>query len=229
MRVTTRRCLGRRLQSLGRVGLIFSLLTCTIAGDAPAMDAQNVPPIKVMLERGRVLVLKLDTTVSSESAHKGDHLELQLVRPLMSGGTMVLPAGWMVPAHITMVRRAGKSDCTDGEVVWKIDPVMAADGTKVSLVGFRAMPYGINGKLADMVRLESTGEKVRRGVERVVLQPVFAAAVIVFLPMAIVLGSDEVEPCRKRPGDDRHFPAGTILYAAVAKSVRITLNPPTTQ
>jgi hypothetical protein len=132
----------------------------------------------------------------------------------------------MVPAHITEVRRAGKRDCKDGKIVWKIDTGTAPDGTRVNLVGLRWEPYGLNGNPADMVHLKTTGEKVGRDFEYVVLGPVFAVSLILFLPLGIAMGLGEGEPCGKRPGAESYL--GPILYAAVAKSVRITPNPPTT-
>jgi hypothetical protein len=229
MGAATQRSLGGKLRLVGRLGLIFSLVTCTIAGDAPATNAQNAPIAptqKVMLERGRVLVLELDTTASSESANEGEHLQLRLVRPVMSGDTVVLPAGWIVTAQITTVRRAGKRNCKDGKISWKIDTGIAADGTKVSLVGLPWVPRSAYGDPPDTVHVKTTGEKVGRGFEWVVYGPIFAASVIVLLPAAIAVASGEAEPCGKQPGTASHV--GPILYAAVAKSVRITVNPPAT-
>ena len=171
METTTRRSLGRNLRLVGRLGLILSLVTCTIAGDAPAMSAQNAPPEKVTLESGRVLVLEVKTGVSSESVNKGDHLQLRLVRPVMSGSTIALPPGLMVPAHITEVRRAGKQDCKDGKISWKIDSATAVDGTKVSLVGLPWVQRSAHGDPVDTVHLKSRGDKVGRGFEYAVGGP----------------------------------------------------------
>ncbi len=190
------------------------------------MSAQNAPPEKVTLESGRVLVLEVKTGVSSESVNKGDHLQLRLVRPVMSGSTIALPPGLMVPAHITEVRRAGKQDCKDGKISWKIDSATAVDGTKVSLVGLPWVQRSAHGDPVDTVHLKSRGDKVGRGFEYAVGGPLFAAELILFLPSGLAMGLGEGQPCGKQPGKDRYL--GPILYAAVAKDVRITLNPPTT-
>jgi hypothetical protein len=228
MGATTRRFLERKLRLVGRLGLILSLVTCTIAGDAPATNAQNAPAEKVMLERGRVLELELQTSVSSESANGGDHLQLKLLRPVMSGGTIVLPVGWIVPAHVTKVRRAGKRNCRDGNVAWKIDAGVAADGTKVRLVGLPGDPSSPYGSPVGTVHLKTTGDKAGRVFDDVLIAPIFAVEMILFLPWGIAMARGEGQPCGGQSGSDINHPAGVTLYAAVAKSVRITVNTPAT-
>jgi hypothetical protein len=230
MESTSRRPLGTKLRLLGRLGLILSLVTCTIAGDAPASSAQDAPSApteKVLLERGRVLDLALETRVTSETANEGDRLQLRLVRPVMSGDTIVLPAGWMVPAHVTMVRRAGKTNCRDGKVAWKIDAGIAADGTKIHLVELPWAPYSPNGIPVPTVHVKTAGDKAGRVIDDVLMAPIFVIGMILFIPSGLAMATEGTQ-CGKRPGSDINHPAGVILYAAVAKSVRLSVSAPAT-
>jgi hypothetical protein len=87
---------------------------CVMAQDAPSAFAQQVATTTVKLERGQELALLMHTTIDSESSKVGDRVEFQLARAVMSGNQIVLPAGWVVTAHVTKVRHPGKSNCKRG-------------------------------------------------------------------------------------------------------------------
>lgn len=227
MGATTRRSLGRNARKAGRMFVIISLVTSIVPGEAVTTSAQSAPAEKVRIERGQVLVMSLGRTVDSGSAKTGDRVELRLVRPVMSGDKIVLPAGWIVPAHISKVHRAGKKNCRNGRVAWKLDPMTAPGGTKIQLTALPWAPYGPNGKPTERVHIKSSGEKFGKTVEDVEIAPLMAFEVILLLPMVLGMELSEGEPCRGRPGAEDNIEAGTISYAAIARDVRIEVNPAT--
>src|SRR5690242_6715406 len=78
--------------------------------------------------------------LSSETAEVGDEIPLQLERPLIINNTIVLPAGQVVKAKVTKVRKAHK--CKDGEVQWKLDRLPFPDSStaKTQIWSFSAGP-----------------------------------------------------------------------------------------
>jgi len=226
MGATTRRSLVRNLREAGRMIVII----CLMAGGAPREIAeartQDASGAQVRIERGRVLVMSLSTAVDSGSAKIGDRVELRLVDPVMSGGKVALPAGWIVPAHISKVRHAGKKNCHRGYVELKLEPMTAPDGTKIKLLPMRWRPYR-DGKPADSVQVRSTGEKLGKAVEGAAIAPIFVAAVVILLPSVVAMAMSEGEPCRGRAGVEEQILAGTIRYAAIAKDVRVSPEPTT--
>jgi hypothetical protein len=175
------------------------------------------------LERGRVLVLELQTTIDSEWAKVGDHVTLRLVQPVKNtAGDDLLPAGWIVPAHVTKVHHAGKSNCRNGSVSWELDTAKAPDGTpvKLKLLSWRAV--GPNGLLAEKVEVKTAGQKFENVLEHAALVPVFVIELPIVIPLVIGEGSG-VEPCHGKPGSRARVRTGTEKYAAVAKDVRVSL------
>ena len=63
--------------------------------------------------------------LSSATAKVGDDVPLRLVRPLVVDNLMLLPAGTVVNAKVTAVRRAHK--CKDGAVHWQLDRIPFQD------------------------------------------------------------------------------------------------------
>lgn len=225
MSAAMRRMLRMYLRVVGRLTLIIGLIASTIGANAQIVGAQDVTPDIATIERGRVVVLALKTAVDSESSHAGDRVELQFAQPLVIGGKVVLPAGSVVPAHISKVRHAGKKNCRNGYVSWKLDTMKALGGTRMKLVLLRGRPHGPHGKAAQKVQVKSAAQKFGRLVEDVEIAPVFAIELVLFLPEGIAMAVGEGEPCRGRPGAAESFPAGTLSFAAVAHDVRISVSP----
>jgi hypothetical protein len=145
---------------LGRLALAGIFSSGVMAQDAPSAFAQQVATTTVKLERGQELALLMHTTIDSESSKVGDRVEFQLARAVMSGNQIVLPAGWVVTAHVTKVRHPRKSNCKRGVVDWKMDPMTAPDGTKVELVSLRGRHNKMDG--SDKVHFTTTDEKIEK-------------------------------------------------------------------
>ena len=226
MNATTRRSLRTEVRKAGRIVVIIGVMIGMVSGETTMASAQNAPAQTVRLERGQVLVMSLNTPVDSGSAKIGDRVELRLVRPLTSGDDIVAPVGWIVPAHITKVSRAGKRNCRDGNVAWKLEALTLPNGTKVRLVRLNWLPYR-NGRPADIVHVRSAGENVGKVAEYVTLAPLFAYYLLVFSPSGLAMAWREGEPCGGQPGAERRIPVGTLAYAAIAREVRVTPEPAT--
>jgi hypothetical protein len=207
---------------LGRLALAVIFFAGVLAQDVLPVSAQQTATTTVKLERGQKLELLVDTTTDSESSKVGDRVEFQLARPVMSGNLTVLPAGWIVTAHVTKVRPAGKSNCKPGAIDWKMDRMTAPDGTKVELVSLRkiydARPIG-----PDKVRLPTAEGKF----EKVIAAPFIAFIVLISLPLLVPMvlaESSEGTPCRARPGTAEYISAEAPQYAAVTHDARIKVS-----
>jgi hypothetical protein len=206
-------------RALGRSALACIFFSGVMAQDAPSAFAQQAATT-VKLERGQKLALLMRITADSESSKLGDRVEFQLARPVMGGNQIVLPAGWVVTAHVTKVRHAGKSNCKRGAVDWKMDPMTAPDGTKVQLVSLRGRYDQEDGP--DKVHFTTTDEKI----EKVAEAPFVAIVFLLVLPAEIILAvgeASDVAPCRSQPGAPDIVPAGETQYAAVAHDVNINV------
>src|ERR1700722_718302 len=190
------------------------------AGEASQIVAQDMATAR--LEQGRVLILELKTSLDSESAKVGDRVELQLAQPVVSAGSTQLPTGWVVPAHVTRVRHAGKNNCRDGLVAWKLDVAKAPDGTAVRLILLRHRPFGPNGP-AEKVEVKTTGQKFGKALDDVAIAPFFAIYLPFFIPMGIAMAIGEGEPCHGRPGTPEQVLPGAAENAAVAKDVQVSV------
>jgi hypothetical protein len=205
---------------LGRLALAGIFLSGVMAQDAPSAFAQQAAATTMKLERGQELALLMHTTIDSESSKVGDRVEFQLARAVMSGNQIVLPAGWVVTAHVTKVRPAGKSNCKRGAVDWKMDPMTAPDGTKVELVSLRGR-YNQMGD-PDKVHFTTTNEKI----EKVAEAPFVAIVFLLMLPAELIMAvgeASDLAPCGSRPGAPDIVPARTTQYAAVAHDVNINV------
>jgi len=202
----------------GRWALIAILVVSPATEYAPRAMAQGTP-VRLEVERGQVITLVLSSGVDSESSKVGDRVELKLAQPLVVGTQTVLPAGWLVPAHITKVRRAGNRNCRSGAVAWKLDALTAPDGMKVKLVSLRGVPCGACG--SNRARVPTAGQKFGKVAKDVVIAPIFAVELPFVLLEGLAMAVSEGEPCRAQPGAPADIPIGTTRYAAVAQDVRM--------
>jgi hypothetical protein len=207
------------LQKLGRLALIAVVTTGVIAENASPVFAKDAPK-KVKLEAGTVLELTLKTAVSSESSKVGDRVEFELDAPIMVGDVTVLPNGSLVTGHGAEVRRAGKRNCKDGTVTWKMDAIKATDGSKVQLIPLFGRPYAWDGSIRK-VHVKTAGEKLEKGTEDVALAPILAVGFVWFLPLIVILTVGLREPCHARAGVPKSVPDATAAWAFVAHDVKI--------
>jgi hypothetical protein len=180
----------------------------------------NVEPKIVKLERGQVLALSLVTPLDSGQAHVGDEISFKLERDPSADQLTVLSKDWVVHGRITKVVRAGKN-CKTGQVRWKLEPVITADGRKIkvqSIAEYLAKPSGR--ELVDRVSLDTTGQKIGRDMQYIALVPVVVLLSPFLVPLAIAVWGGEGY-CHGTPGLEETVPAGTHFYAAVSKNTRL--------
>jgi hypothetical protein len=203
---------------LGRLALAGIFLSGVMAQDALSAFVQQAATTTTKLERGQELALLMQTTIDSESSKVGDRVEFQLTRAVMSGNQIVLPARWVVTAHVTKVRHAGKRNCKRGTIDWKMDPMTAPDGSKVELVSLRGRYNQMDD--SDKVHFTTANEKI----EKVAEAPFVAIVFLLMLPAEIIMAvgeASDVIPCGSQPGAPDIVPAKTTQYAAVAHDVNI--------
>lgn len=204
---------------LGRLALAAFFFAGVLVQDVPPVFAQQTAAMTtVKLERGQKLSLFLNKGLDSESSKVGDRVEFELAKAVMSGNQIVLPAGWIVTAHVTKVQQAGKSNCQPGAIDWKMDTMTAPDGTKVELVSLRRRYNEMD--TADKVHFTTTGEKV----EKIAEAPFAAIVFLLMLPAEIIMAVGESEPCRGQPGESDVVPARSTQCAAVVHDVKIKVS-----
>lgn len=81
--------------------------------EIPIGDAAPAPPVlarvmAVEIPSNAVIGIRLDTTVSSETANVEDTVRARVTRPVIVDGITVLPAGARLVGSVTMVERGGK-------------------------------------------------------------------------------------------------------------------------
>jgi hypothetical protein len=178
---------------------------------ASAFRAEAQQPARqntVRLERGQKLVLVLLTPLDSGRTQVGDDVSLKLLLPLTVEGVNVLPAGWPVHGRVGNVTRAGTS-CKPGKVVWKLDEITAADGTKIT------------------ISMESTEKKAGKRTKKAVKYTALAPLAAVASPYLVLLwlGTHNEGGCRGAAGVDEKLATGTALSAEVSNDIALAQIP----
>ena len=212
-----------RFQSLTRpqvqrVVSLIVIVALTLNGSA---QVDGTKPRTVTLKRGQELNLSLVTPLDSRRAQVGEEVELKLARPLVVDGVTVLPLDWAVRGQITNVIRAGKN-CKSGQVNWKLGPLIMTDGKRIKIQFLGDHDYAVKQKgvyLDDQASLDTTGAKIGRAAKDVALVPVLVLFSPFIIPMAIAMSADE--RCRGAMGEEGVIPAGTVIFVAVSKNVKV--------
>src|SRR5580704_12222653 len=109
----------------------LAVLIVRLTSPTQAQDVSLRPkPIKI--ERGHEVLLVFPTPIDSKFAQLGEDVPMKLFVPLVIEGAVIFPAGFIVHARVTRVRRAGKN-CRSGQITWKLAPVIAPDGRELLL------------------------------------------------------------------------------------------------
>jgi len=162
-------------------------------------SGQNGPPVNQPIKGQIVKVprragLKFLTLqpLSSETAAVGDEIPLQLERPLIINNTVVLPAGQVVKAKVTKVRKAQK--CKDGEVQWKLDRLPFPDSSTAKTQIWSMSP-GPTLQVPARLYQESTGDdlgldfpEINEWWEAPLAFPMWALTVAVASPLLALFG-----------------------------------------
>lgn len=79
-----------------------------VAPAAPATPPPPPPPVKVTVESGTSVAVRLVDSIDSETAQQGETFRATLDSPLAVDGEVVVPAGYDVEGHVAEVQSAGK-------------------------------------------------------------------------------------------------------------------------
>lgn len=96
--------------------------------DAGAL-AKNV---KVTIPFGTVVEVESAFTVSSQEVKEGDLISFRVVYPVMSEGVTIIAEGATATARVVKASRGGHFGRA-GRLAWKMEYVLAVDGTKIPL------------------------------------------------------------------------------------------------
>jgi len=159
----------------------------TLALNTQAQDTK-IAAKTVKVKRGQTLDLTLSTPLDSGHANLGDDVTLKLVRPLVADGTTVLPAGWIVHAKVTKVKRAGKN-CSPGQLAWKLDPIKTPAGDLLKVQKVYSYPANLGtGYPPPWVPLDRPLKRISVGAAKTTGALVVFIALSPFtIPMAIAL------------------------------------------
>jgi hypothetical protein len=119
----------------------LALASAPIPPGAPTPSAPSVPvahpistsaslPPEVRVPDGTELEVKLSADLSSERVTEGEAIDFTVTQPLLSNGVTVFAAGATAHARIVEVKKAGRFG-HDGEIYWKMQDVVASDGSLV--------------------------------------------------------------------------------------------------
>lgn len=203
-----------RAQSLVSLVLIFTLTLATQAQESPQ-------PKTVLVERGKILELSLVTPLDSGQARVGDDVPLKLVRPLVADGEIVLPTDSILHGRVTKVAHAGKNNCKDGYIGWKLNRVAMKKGKKIQLQEIDSYLAQRGGVAVDRVSLPTTKHE-NTAVKYIELSPLIVLMAPYIIMMLIAYSHDE--QCHGLAGKDESIAAGTHLFAAVSKDVTLSVS-----
>ena len=85
-----------------------NLPAATASQAAPAAQAQNEPPPKLIIPAGTPISVRLQRRLSSASAVPGERFEAVIDEPVVVGGQIVLPVGAVAQGHVVVARRSGR-------------------------------------------------------------------------------------------------------------------------
>jgi hypothetical protein len=208
----------RKLIQRERQAVISLLLAATLTLTAQAQDT-TPPPQTVRVKRGQVLAFSLLTRLDSGQAQKGDDVSLSLMRPLVTDGKSVLPAGWTAHSKIKKGVRAGKK-CKSGRIDWRLSRLDAPGKKKVKLIPISKYEAEHDGQLVDWIDLDSAAHKRSNSDLQWLVATPF---VVIFLPLIVLfvislaMGND----CDGSPGHEASIAAGAEFYFAIGNDADV--------
>jgi len=164
----------------------------------------------VLLKRGHPIVLQVLTALDSGRSQVGDSISLRLFFPVVVHGMTVIPQGWPVQGRVIAVIPAGKN-CTQGRVVWTIDPITAPTGESVDIS-------------VDVARIKATspeghGKRIKKAVRYTAMVPlaVFALPDLVALTGMMTEGG-----CHGAIGIQDRLPNAAVLSAQISSDALLS-------
>ena len=172
----------------------------------------------VKVKRGQTLWLSLLTPIDSSHAKVGDAVTLELLRPLIADGAIVLPAEWILHGKVTSVKHAGKN-CNDGKVVWQLDLIKTPGGNQLKVQRVKSYPlkYSVGSGNPAWVPLDTPLTRIGSAAKFTGL----LAATIALSPLLIPMGIAMTERCEGKAGEQQSLPAGLGDLFAVSKDIRV--------
>jgi type IV secretion system protein VirB10 len=101
---------------------------------APLAQPAVAGPDAITVPAGTKIPLRLESTISTKSAHPGDGVYLQTTFPVTIDNTVVIPVGTYVQGVITSVKRPGRVSGR-AEVLFHFTTMIYPDGYTVSIPG----------------------------------------------------------------------------------------------
>ena len=163
--------------------------------------------------------------LSSATAKAGDKIPLRLDHPLMINNETVLPAGTVVNATVTQVKRPDK--CHNGDVQWKLDRVSFPDSSTAKTKIWSSAP-GPTLEVPARLFLEDTEDglfdwpPINEWWEAPLAAPMYAVLIVVSSPLlalfAIVLPFSFASSSCTEPGKEFELPAGSSVAVMVTEA-----------
>jgi len=212
---------GREYRFAASIALGF----CLVFAEAAEGQIQTAPTRvhQVAVKKGEILQLAIDTPLDSGKAKEGEAVTFHLQRPLVSAGETVLPAGFVVQGRLTKVEPAGLN-CRPGSIEWRFEDAVAPDGARFRLRRAGAVLPRDGGKLVEIDKPMTVGQKIQMGLIIVALSPLFALGLALALPWVATdaIRGEGATSCQ-RPGAEQVITSGSVYYAALRRDVRVTL------
>lgn len=114
------------------------LLAMVMAPKSAAAKSQSADAgalaksVKVKIPFGTVVEVESAFTVSSQEVKEGDLISFRVVYPVMSEGATIIAQGATATARVVKASRGGHFGRA-GRLAWKMEYVLAVDGTKIPL------------------------------------------------------------------------------------------------
>lgn len=202
MRPVLQRC-SCRLRKVLSVAAASLILAVTAQGQALPLRQT------VLLKRGQVIVLQLQTGLDSGRSQVGDNISLRLFLPVVVDGMVVLPQAWPVHGRVMAVIPAGKN-CKQGKVVWRTDPITTPTGGVVDI----AIDVTNNATSS-----EGHGKRIKKAAKYTAMVPF---AVIALPDLVALTGMMTEGGCHGAIGTQDTLPAGAVLSAQISSDTLLS-------
>ncbi len=76
-------------------------------GGQPGMQPNQPPPVSIQIPAGTELAIRIDQRISVKTSRAGDHFNGNVVEPIVSNGSVVIPRGTEVAGRVDEAHRRG--------------------------------------------------------------------------------------------------------------------------
>jgi hypothetical protein len=183
------------------------------------IGAQDVPAKIPQIPRGKVVPVILETTVSSETSHKGDPVVFRTISPLIVDGYTFLPAGAEIELKVGVASPIDKTNCLNG--ILGLDGFSMAQfpgGQKFDVLYREKMPVDASGKMEDVADEQCINKENCKPFfghnlsERILYFAMYPAAAITFPITAPIIAIELHCNSKRFAGKPEAYSAGTKFY-----------------